>query len=567
MHGAAKYDSAADHLDYVNPSASRGGTLRQAAIGAFDSLNPFAIKGNPAQGLSFYYDRLMARVWDEPFTMYPLIAQSVDVPQDRSSITFHINPRARFQDGSPITADDVVFSYEILRDQGRPNMRRIYKLVNKTEKMDDLIVKFSFGPGYDRESVMILSLMPVLSKKWWSGRAFDSASLDAPVSSGPYKIAEVQPGRRIVYERDPDYWARDLFANKGQYNFDRLVFDYYRDDTVALEAFKAGNLDLRREWDAGKWASNYDFPALKRGDVVKEALPHGRPERVRALIFNTRRAPFDDIRVRRALNEVLDFKWINENLYHGQYKRITSYYPNSELAATGAPTPAELAVLDPWKKDLPPEAFGPAWQPPPTGTQGDMRANLRRADELLKQAGWIVKDGKRVKGGDEAHVFTFEILLGAPEDEKIAMSFINNLRHLGIAASVRVLDNAAYIRRLNNYDYDMTLYFWLSTLSPGSEQVLYWGCAAAKEPARWNYAGVCTPAIDALSQAIADATDREDLVAHVRALDRILTHGYYMIPLYYSGVDLVAYRRFVRHPSKMPLYGMVLESWWAESGE
>lgn len=565
MHGLVKYSSSTDHLDYANPEAPKGGTLKQAAIGTFDSLNPFAIKGTSAQGLSFYYDRLMARVWDEPFTMYPLIAQSIEAPEDRSSITFHINPAAKFHDGSPITADDVIFSFETLREQGRPNMRRIYKLAEKTEKLDDMTVKFSFGPGYDRETPMIFALMPVLSKKWWRGKSFDSATLDIPLSSGPYKIAEVQPGRRIVYERVPDYWAKDLFVNKGHYNFDRLVFDYYRDDLVALEAFKAGNIDLRREYDAGRWAANYDFPAIKNGDVVKESLPHGRPEKVRAMIFNTRRPPFDDLRVRQALNEVLDFEWINDNLYHGQYKRITSYYPNSELAATGMPSPAELTLLEPWRKDIPPEVFGPAWQPPQAGDQVQMRAHLRKADELLKQAGWIIKDGKRVAKNNETRVFTFEILLGAPEDEKIALSFVNNLRRLGIEAQVRVLDSAAFIRRLNNYDYDMTLYFWLSTLSPGTEQALYWGCEAAKEPARWNYAGVCNPAVDALSAAVANATDRDSLLAHIRALDRILTHGNYMIPLYYAGADFVARRDFVHHPPEIPLYGTVLETWWAET--
>lgn len=561
MHGAPKYESGFGHLDYANPDAPKGGTLRQSAIGSFDSLNPFAIKGKAAQGLSFVHDRLMTRVWDEPFTLYPTIAEKADVPEDRSSITFFLDPRAKFQDGSPITADDVIFSFETLREHGRPNMRRVYKLVKTVERRDDRTVHFALGEGFDRETVMILAMMPVLSKAWWQGRAFDSASLDIPVASGPYKIAAVDPGRKIVYERVANYWAADLPVNRGHYNFDKIVFDYYRDDTVAFEAFKAGQLDLRREWDANKWAKGYDLPAVKSGEIIAEALPHGRPERVNSFIFNMRRPPFDDIRVREALGLALDFNWINTNLFYGLYKQVDSYYPNSALAAKGAPDDAQKAILEPFSADLPPEVFGPVWQPPPSATPGAMRDNLRRADELLKESGWIVKDGQRVSAAT-GKPFTFEILLGSPDDEKLALAFTRGLKRLGIAANVRVLDQAAFISRLNEYDYDMVLYYWLSTLSPGTEQILYWGCEAAKQPARWNYAGICNPAIDAISQQIAAATDRDDLVAHVRALDRALLWGRYMIPLYYPGRDFVARRAAIRHPENTPLYGMVVETWW-----
>jgi ABC-type oligopeptide transport system substrate-binding subunit len=437
-------------------------------------------------------------------------------------------------------------------------MRRIYKLVNTVEKVDDRTVKFSFGPGYDRETVMIIAMMPVLSKKWWEGRDFDATTLDTPLLNGPYKIASVDPGRRIVYERVPDYWAKDLLVNKGQNNFDRLIYDYYRDDTVAFEAFKTGDLDLRREFDAGKWASAYDFPAVKNGDVITEALPHGRPERVRALIMNSRRPPFDDPRVREALQYVLDFNWVNDNLFHGKYKRIGSYFPNAELAATGTPDEKQLAVLEPFREKLRPEIFGTAWQPP---VEGGQREGLKKADELLKQAGWIVQNGVRMKDGKP---FTFEIILSAPEDEKIALAFLRGLKRLGITANVRMLDSAAFLGRLNDYDYDMVLYYWLNSLSPGTEQMLYWSCEAAKQPARFNYAGICDAAVDGLAQSIAASTDRADLVARARALDRVLTWGNYMIPLYYMGQDFAAYRKFVHHPAHIPLYGMVLETWWAD---
>ncbi len=561
MHGDPKYTRDFAHLDYANPHAPKGGTLRQAAIGSYDSLNPFAIRGKAAQGLSYVHDRLLTRVWDEPFTLYPGIAEKIDVPADRSAITFFLDPRATFQDGTPITADDVIFTFETLREHGRPNMRRVYGLVETVEKRDERTVHFALGDGYDRETVMILSIMPVLSKAWWSGRAFDSASLDIPVASGPYKIASIDPGRKIVYERNPDYWAAELPVNRGHYNFDRIIFDYYRDDTVAFEAFKAGNLDLRREWDANKWAKGYDIPAVKSGKVIQESLDHGRPERVNALIYNMRRPPFDDIRVRDALGLSLDFSWINQNLFYGLYRQVDSYYPNSLLAATGEPDAAQLAVLEPFRNDLPAEIFGPVWQPPPSGSADAMRENLRKADELLKDAGWIVKNGQRVNAATGAP-FTFEVLLGSPDDEKLGLAFTRGLKRLGINAGIRVLDQAAFISRLNDYDYDMVLYYWLSTLSPGTEQILYWGCDAAKQPSRWNYAGICVPAIDAISLKIAAAPDYDDLVATVRALDRVLLWGRYMIPLYYPGRDFVARQSGLGRPENTPLYGMVVETWW-----
>lgn len=553
MHGQPKYTPTDTHLSYANPDAPKGGTFKQSALGTFDSLNPFSIKGKPAEGLELTYDRLMVRVWDEPFTLYPLIAQSVEVPENRSSITFSINPSAKFQNGETITPDDVMFSFNTLKDQGRPNMRRVYKLVKEAKILDGGRVKFTLGEGYDRETVMILAIMPVLSKKYWEEKTFDSASLTPPVTSGPYKIASVDPGRKIVYSRDPNYWAKDLFTAKGHYNFERISFDYYRDDTVAFEAFKSGESDFRREMDAGKWAATYNVSDT----ILKEAIPHRRPERVNAFIFNTRREPFGDIRVREALNLAFDFDWANVNLFHKAYKRISSYYPNSELAASGAPSPEELTILEPFKASLDSKIFGLAYTPPVY--RG--RESLKKADALLKEAGWIVDNGIRQKDGKP---FTFEILLSAPEDEKLALHFIRSLERLGIKAAPRVLDAANYRARLNNYDFDMTLYYWQSSLSPGTEQILYWGCQAAKEPARWNFAGICNPAIDAIAGQIASAKTRESLVAHVRALDRILTHGQYIIPLYYKGMDTVAFNKSIKHPEVTPIYGMVIETWWRD---
>lgn len=562
MHGKPKYDTAAKALDYINPEAPKGGVLKMAGIGTFDTVNPYTIKGKAAEGLNLVYDRLMARVWDEPFTLYPLVAEKAVMPADRSSITFTLNPKARFHDGSIMTADDVIFTFETLRDFGRPNMRRIYKLVSKVEKPNPNSVKFSFGEGFDKETGMILAMMPVLSKAYWTGKTFDQTTLEPPLLSGPYKIAAIEPGRRIEYERVKNYWAADLFVNKGHFNFDRIVYDYYRDDTIAFEAFKSGDFTLRREYDSGRWASAYkDLPAVRDGRIALDNIPHGRPEKVRSFIFNTRREPFNDIRVRKALSMLFDFEWANANLFHGQYKRISSYFPNSELAASGMPGPEEIKVLEPFKSSIDPAVFGPSYQPPTHGTPALRRQNMRDADRLLKEAGWAVENGKRMKAGKP---FTFEIILSAPEDEKLALHFKRALEQMGIIPIIRVLDSAAYLGRLNAYDFDMTLYYWLSTLSPGTEQTLYWSCEAAKQEARWNFAGVCSPAVDAIAAAIAATDSRESLVAHVKTLDRILTHGHFMIPLYYSGVDMVASWKPLRHPEKPPLYGTVLESWWMD---
>ncbi len=539
MTGIPKYGPKDTHFGYANPDAPKGGTMKQAAIGTFDTVNPYNIKGKAAVGMDLVTDRLMARVWDEPFTMYPLIAQSVDVPADRSWIRFHLNPKARFHDGSPITAADVNFTFETLREFGRPNMRRIYKLVSKVDMPDTRTIKFTLGEGFDRETVMILAMMPVLSKAYWTGKTFDSTTLTPFLSNGAYKIATVEPGRRIIYERVKDYWAADLLPSKGHYNFDRVVYDFYRDDSIAFESFKSGDLNLRREWDAGQWQNGYDFPAIKDGRAMHESLPHGRPDRVRGFIFNTRREPFTDIRVRQAFNLLMDFDWVNKNLYHGLYKRINSFYPNTDLAAIDTPPPISSA------------------------TSEEKRQNMRTADALLREAGWVIKGGKRVKA-KTGKPLSFEIILDDPANEKIALAFTGALKRMGITPQIRVLDTSAFLGRLNQYDFDMTLYFWMSTLSPGTEQYLYWSCEAANSPSRWNYAGICDKNIDLLSKSIATAKTRGELVVTVRALVSALMKGVFMIPLYYKRQDFVAYWKPLAHPETMPLYGTVLETWWMD---
>ncbi|MCB1783959.1 MAG: ABC transporter substrate-binding protein [Alphaproteobacteria bacterium] len=558
MNGNPRQTATDTHLDYANPDAPKGGTMKTAAIGSFDTLNPYSLKNVAAEGLNLVYDRLMQRAWNEPFTLYPLIAKSADVSPDRSAITFHLNPAARFNDQTPITAQDVKFSFETLREKGRPNMRQVYKLVDTAEIKDQYTINFTLKPGYDRETVMILAMMPVLSEKWWTGRDFDVSLLEPPVSSGPYNIAEVIPGRRVIYERNPDYWAKDLMVNVGHYNFDRIIYEYFRDDTIALEAFKKGDLSLRREWDVSKWESAYaDINAEK---ITRLAIPHHRPERAHGLIFNLRRPLFEDIRVRKALSLAFDGDWVGKNLYYGQFSRIKSFFPNSALDGSGEIPQSTLDALAGWKNDLPASVFSKTLD---TTDTRPLRERLRDASALLKEAGWIIKDGKRVneKNGEP---LAFEILVSTPQEEKIALNFSKSLETLGISAAPRLMDTATFQNRINNYDYDMLADYWQNSLSPGSEQMVYWSCNAAKQPASFNYAGICNPALDHFAKTITDAKTYEDLTRNAQAIDRILLSEYISVPLFYKGQDYIAFDKNIRRPNNTPLYGIVTETWWIE---
>lgn len=530
MHGAPKYERGAKSLDYVNVDAPKGGTLTQSVAGTFDTLNAFTLKGKAAAGLDYVYDRLAARVWDEPFTLYGLVARDITVPDNRSWISFTLDPRAKFHDGTPITAADVEFSFETLKKFGRPNMRRVYQLVAKVTVSGPRDIRFDLGSGFDRETVMILAMMPVLSKNYWQGRVFDETSLDIPLGSGPYKIKKIVPGRSIEYERVQNDWAADHIARVGHNNFDRLVFDYYRDDAVALEAFKAHETDVRREFDSAKWNTAYNDVS---SDVTLEALPHGRPEWVKGFIFNQRRKPFDDIRVREALSLAFDADFVNQTLYRGEGKRITSIFPNTELAS------------------LTPHI-------PPAG-----REALKKADALLTEAGWIVFNGQRVNN-QTGKPLTFQILLASAQDEKTALAFTSGLKKLGISAVIRTVDAAQFAGALASYDYDIVLHYWINTLSPGTEQMIYWSCDAAKTQGSKNYAGICDPGIDDAAASIAKAKTRDELIAGARVLDSQVMGQHAFIPLFTIGKDYWAYWKNVAHPPKTPLYGQVLETWWAE---
>ena len=545
MHGQPKYSENFDHLDYANPDAPKGGTLRRAEVGTFDNLNPFLITGRVPSGLQeallSTYDTLMVRAWNEPFTMYGMVAKSVVVSPERNSIEFHLDPKARFNDGHPITSEDVAYSHQALMQFGRPNQRRIYKLVKRLSIVDPHTIRFELGPGYDRETVMILANMPVLPKHYWATNTFGKTTLTPPLGSGPYKIKSVEPGRSVEFERVKDYWAKDKPFNRGLYNFDVLRYDFYRDDNAALLAFGAGQFDLRREWSAVTWVRDYNFDAVTKGDIIKENFANGRPTRAKFFVYNMRRAPFDDILVRRALAYAFDFEWLNKNIFLDTQSRIDSLFMNSELAYQG---PDKIVL-------------------PKTDASGmaGLRPNLRQALDLFEQAGYVPNDGV-LTNKKTGKPLSFEMLLNDPNDEKVALEFARALERIGVKAQIRTVDTAQYTGRMSTFDFDMTINFWRNSLSPGTEQAIYWGSTAADQQGSFNYSGLKSPAVDAQIALLTKADTREGLVSAARALDKLVMDSWIGIPLYDNIRDRIAYRRGIKHPDFTPLYGPVLETWW-----
>ena len=561
LHGQPKYSPGFKHLDYVAPDAPKGGEVRLAQIGTFDSLNPFILKGVAAAGIGGIFDTLTYNSDDEAFSEYGLIAETIEIPWDSSWVAFTLRPEARFHDGSPVTVEDVIFSFEILQSKGHPFYRSYYANVVSAEKVAERKVKFSFGAGENRELPLIVGQMPVLSKAYWSAREFEKTTLEPPLGSGPYRIIAVDPGRSITYQRVPDYWGARLPVNAGRNNFDTLRHDYYRDATVALEAFKAGEYDFRAENVAKQWATGYDSPALAQGRIKKEEIAHEQPQGMQGFVFNTRRPFFKDPRVRQALGLAFDFEWTNKNLFFGAYTRTESYFSNSELASRGLPGAEELKILEPFRGRIPEEVFTTAYQPPSTDGTGGIRNNLRQALRLLKEAGWEVRAQKLVNRATGT-AMEFELLLISPAFERVALPFKRNLARLGIDMTVRTVDTAQYEKRLEDFDFDMVVARRGQSLSPGNEQRDFWTSEKAGVAGSRNLAGVKDPVVDKLVDLLIRAPDRQSLIHRTRALDRVLLWGHYVIPHWHITKFRVAYWDKFGRPRVTPKYALGFDTWW-----
>jgi microcin C transport system substrate-binding protein len=569
LYGDVKYGPDFTHFDYVNPEAPKGGTVRDFTVGtSFDTFNPFVLKGVPAAGAGLLFDSLTVRAEDEPETAYGLVAESMEMPKDRTWVIYHLRPQARFNDGTPITADDVLWTFNTLREKGRPLFRVYYGDVVKAETTDDRSVKFSFKNGENRELAQILGEMPVLSKAYFATHEFERASLEAPLGSGPYVVDGYEPGRTVTYRRVENYWGKDLPVNRGRHNFDVIKYIYYRDRSASLEGFKAGDYDRRLEYTARDWTEGYDSPAFRAGLYKKEVTPRGGVRPLQGFAYNTRRPIFGDRRVREALGYALDFEWTNKTFFYGLYERSNSYFGNSELAATGLPEDGELKILEAYRGKIPDEVFTKVYEPPKSDGSGNIRENLRKALDLLKQAGWSVKDGRLAndKTGDP---FQFEILLTADSSfTRITQPFVENLKRIGIAASIRGVDDAQYTQRLQNFDFDMTIVAMGQSLSPGNEQRDYWTSGAAETPDSQNLMGVRDPVVDDLVEKLIGAPDRQTLIAYTRALDRVLLWGFYIIPQWYDGNQrLASWDKFSR-PAMPPKYGSAInDTWWFDQAK
>jgi len=563
MHGEAKYKTGFTHFDYVNPDAPKGGTIKLGAPRTFDSLNPFIIRGVPAAGVGAIYDTLMEASRDEPFSEYGLVAESIEVPQDRSWVAFTLRPEARFHDGSPMTVEDVIFSFDILTKKGAPFYRAYYASVAKVEKTGPRTVKFSFKPGDNRELPLILGQLPVLSKAYWEKREFDKTTLEPPLGSGPYKIDSVDPGRSITYRRVENYWAQNMPTARGTNNFDVIRYDYFRDETVLREALKAGDLDFRAENQAKAWAVDYDIPEVKDGLLILKKFPEHRGEGMQAFVFNTRKPMFKDRRVREALGYALDFEWTNKNLFYGQYVRTKSYFANSELASSGLPTGEELQILEKFRGKVPEEVLTKEFTLPVYDGSGDIRPGLRKAFALLKDAGWTIKNGVLIDP-NTGRQLEFEFLLVQPEFERIVLPFVQNLQKLGVKVNVRLVDPAQYQNRINDFDFDIIVGGWGESLSPGNEQREFWTSAAADEKGSRNTIGVKDPVVDQLVSMIIAAPSRESLVARTRALDRVLLWHYFVVPNWHIPYDRFIYWDKFGMPAATPVQGEDFTSWWID---
>ena len=568
MHGEPKYDQNFISVEYVSNNAEKGGNIVRSAIGTFDTFNPFTLKGTSAAGIGLLYESLTVGSSDEAFTEYGLLAKSIEWPDDRSWVTFTLRDEAKWHDGKKITSDDVVWTFNTLMEKGHPFYKYYYGDVSEVIKITENKVKFEFSTNTNKELVLIVGQLPVLPKHYWENKNFEETTLDVPIGSGPYKVKSFDAGRSITYELDMDYWG---FENNivpikvGKDNMGSIRYDYYKDRGVEREAFKSGEIDFFSENTSKEWATGYDIDAVTEGLIKKELIPHENPQGMQAFAFNTRKNIFADKRVRKALSFAFDFEWTNKNLFYGAYKRTDSFFENSELASSGLPSQAELAYLNPYIDQLPKEIFNEEYSNPKTDGSGFIRNELQEATKLLQEAGWKLRDGKLENSNGEP--FEFEILLVSPAFERIVLPFIDNLEKLGINASLRTIDSSQYQKRIESFDFDMVVFTFSQSLSPGNEQRNFWSSGAADTNGSRNIIGIKNNVIDLLIENLINAKDREDLITISRALDRVLLWNYYVIPQWHISAYRVLYWDMFDQPKQKPKYSLGFDTWWVNQNK
>ncbi|OUR71939.1 hypothetical protein A9Q76_04495 [Arcobacter sp. 31_11_sub10_T18] len=559
INDESKYKDNYTHFDYVNPSAPKGGTLKLSARGTYDSLNAFVLKGTSASGLGLLFDTLMSASQDEPSVSYPLVAEFIEVSPSNDWVKFYINKNAKFQNGNKISAEDVKFSFETLITKGTPFYKRYYFDVKDVEVLDNLTVKFNFKKDDNKELAYILSQIPIFSKEFWKDKNFAKSDALVPMGSGPYTVDTYKFGKFITYKRNVNYWAKDLLVNVGQYNFGKIKYDYYKDESVTLEAFKAGEFDLRMEYTAKTWATLYTGKNFDNGNIIKKAIPHELAQGMQGFVFNLRKPLFQDREVRRALNLAFDFEWTNKKLFYNQYKRLNSYFANCELSSQNLPSNDELKLLTPFKEQLPKSLFTTVFQNNVTKGDGKIRKELRAALKILKKQGWKFKNKVLEKDGKK---FEFEILITSPAFERIVQPFIKNLKKIGVIAKLKMLESVSYRNKLNSFEFDMMVQSLPVSLSPGNELNNYWGSKAANIKGSSNYMGLKSPVVDALIQKVVTSPNRASLITSVRALDRVLLNNYYVIPQWYIPSNRIAYWKKLKQPKTSPKYGLGIFTWW-----
>ena len=568
MHGEPKYDQNFISVEYVSNNAEKGGNIVRSAIGTYDTFNPFTLKGTSAAGIGLLYESLTVGSSDEAFTEYGLLAKSIEWPDDRSWVTFTLRDEAKWHDGKKITSDDVVWTFNTLMEKGHPFYKYYYGDVSEVIKITENKVKFEFSTNTNKELVLIVGQLPVLPKHYWENKNFEDTTLDVPIGSGPYKVKSFDAGRSITYELDMDYWG---FENNivpikvGKDNMGSIRYDYYKDRGVEREAFKSGEIDFFSENTSKEWATGYDIDAVTEGLIKKELIPHENPQGMQAFAFNTRKEIFADKRVRKALSFAFDFEWTNKNLFYGAYKRTDSFFENSELASSGLPSQAELAYLNPYIDQLPKEIFNEEYSNPKTDGSGFIRNELQEATKLLQEAGWKLRDGKLENSNGEP--FEFEILLVSPAFERIVLPFIDNLEKLGINASLRTIDSSQYQKRIESFDFDMVVFTFSQSLSPGNEQRNFWSSGAADTNGSRNIIGIKNNVIDLLIENLINAKDREDLITISRALDRVLLWNYYVIPQWHISAYRVLYWDMFDQPKQKPKYSLGFDTWWVNQNK